>query len=125
VLNVKIQISVTDALKDPALQDVPTFEWPPGTEESLQTRLRFYSLLNVIDTHMSKIEDARMAWTTCAIAMGLPSVSGRSTTAIATEMGVSKQALSRPVTKFLRMSGLSPALGLKSVQARQAYRQCH
>lgn len=120
----KIQISVTDALKDPALQDVPAFEWPPGTEP-LQTRFRFFGLLQVIDTHMSKTEDARMGWTQIAIAMGLPSTRGLSTTAIAAELGVTKQAVSRGCVNFLRMAQLPPAFGLKSEAARQAYRQCH
>ena len=74
---------------------------------------------------MSQMRSADMGWASVSIALGLPSTEGRTLTEIADEMEVTKQALSRPTAKFLRMSGLQPAWGLKSREARRAYQQCH
>jgi len=57
-----------------------------------------------------------------AVALGLPSVQGHSVTELALQFGVTKQDFSKGVTRFLRMSGLPPAFGLKTDRAKQAYR---
>ena len=62
-----------------------------------------------------------MGWRQIAIAMGLESVRGKTVTELAEELGVTKQAVSRGVVTFLRMSQLPPAFGLKSEEARRAY----
>jgi hypothetical protein len=54
----------------------------------------------MIDTHMSKIRDARLGWVSVSVALGLTSTRGKTLTQLATEMGVSKQALSRPTAKL-------------------------
>ena len=74
---------------------------------------------------MSCTRDAQMGWTQISIALGLRSTAGMTTTAIAEEFGVSKQAVSRGTAKFLRMAQLDPAWGLKSTEARRTYRRCH
>jgi hypothetical protein len=38
-------------------------------------------------------------------------------------MGISKQALSKPTAKLLRVTGLDPAFGLKSSEMRRVYQQ--
>jgi hypothetical protein len=95
----------------------------PLSHPSREAAVRLLVLLSVMDTHMSRVRDARMAWTEIAVALGLDSTKGRSITRVASERGVSKQAISRAVTTFLRMSQLSgsPAWGLKSSQAKQTY----
>ena len=70
---------------------------------------------------MSGMRDARLAWVSASIALGLTSTRGRTLTDLAEEMGISKQALSRPTAKSLRMSGLDPSFGLKSTAARVTY----
>ena len=55
----------------------------------------------------------------------LCSTRGRTVTDIAEEIGITKQALSRGVAKFLRMAQIEPAFGLKSNEARRTYQNCH
>jgi hypothetical protein len=92
----------------------------PSTRE-VATRLR--CLLASMDIHMSKRWDAQRGWIEISVALGLPSTKGRSVTEIAEEMGVTKQAISKGSTTFLRMSQLPPAYGLKSVEARLTYQR--
>jgi len=63
---------------------------------------------------------ATLQW---AIALGLPSVRGQDLTGLALQLGVTRQDVSKGVTRFLRMSGLPPAFGLKSDQAKEVYRR--
>ena len=92
----------------------------PSTRE-VATRLR--CLLSCMDTHMSKRWDARRGWIEISVALGLASTKGRSVTDIAGEMRVTKQAISKGSTTFLRMAGTEPAYGLKSIEARLKYQQ--
>jgi hypothetical protein len=94
----------------------------PSTREA-EVKLR--CLLCCMDTYMSRTRDARMGWVQIACALGLNSTKGESLSAIAAKMGVTRQAVSKGVTTFLRMSQLSnsPAFGLKSPEARRTYQQ--
>jgi hypothetical protein len=92
----------------------------PSTREAA---IRLRCLLLCMDTHMSKRWDAQRGWIEISVALGLASTMGRTLTAIADELRVTKQALSRGVVTFSRMSGLPPAYGLKSVEARQKYQR--
>jgi hypothetical protein len=74
---------------------------------------------------VSGARDARLAHIQVSIALGLYSTRGRTVTDISAELGITKQALSRGVAKFLRMSRLEPAFGLKSTEARRTYQKCH
>lgn len=90
-------------------------------DEYREASLVFLRVLLMIDTHMSRIRDARLGWISVSIALGLTSTRGKTLTQLATEMGISKQALSRPTAQLLRMTGLDPAFGLKSPEARRNY----
>lgn len=92
----------------------------PSTRE-VATRLR--CLLGCMDVYMNKRWDAERGWIEISIALGLASTKGRSVTEIAGEMGVTKQAISKGSTTFLRMAGIEPAFGLKSIEARLKYQE--
>jgi hypothetical protein len=87
--------------------------------------VRLWCLLSAMDTHMNKRWDAQRGWIEISVALGLASTRGRTVTAIADELGVTKQAVSKGSTTFLRMSALSasPAFGMKSQEARIKYQQ--
>jgi hypothetical protein len=86
-----------------------------------EAAIRLRCLLCCLDTHMSNRCDAQRGWIEISIALGLASTQGKTLTEIASEHGVTKQALSRPVTTFLRMSQLQSPFGLKSEAARIKY----
>src|ERR1700751_576179 len=90
-------------------------------ESRREARIRLWGILIAMDYHMNRMRDARLAWIERSIACGLDSTRGRTLTELANDEGVSKQAVSRQVTRFLRSSGLTPAFGLKSIAARQTY----
>lgn len=98
---------------------------PENTDAYREACRKFLRVFLACDTYMCSSRDARLAWIQISIACGLPGVQGRTETAIAAEIGITKQALSRGVAKFLRMSSLSPAFGLKSPEAQRAYQKCH
>jgi hypothetical protein len=50
------------------------------------------SCLSACDTHMCSSGDARLAWVQISIACGLHSTRGRTETAVAEEIGITKQA---------------------------------
>lgn len=85
--------------------------------------IRFIVLAECMIHFINAAHDAHLANVQVSIAMGLALTSGKSETQIAAEMGLTKQALSRGVAKFLRMSQLSPAFGLKSTAARRTYQR--
>jgi hypothetical protein len=92
----------------------------PSTREAA---VRLRCLLGCMDVYMNKRWDAQRGWIEISVALGLASTQGKTLTQIASEIGVTKQALSRPVTTFLRMSQMPPAYGLKSEAARIRYQQ--
>ena len=98
---------------------------PENTDAYREASRKFLRVFLACDTHMCSSGDARLAWVQISIACGLHSTRGRTETAVAEEIGITKQALSRGVAKFLRMSGLDPAFGLKSSEARRAYQKFH
>jgi hypothetical protein len=123
-----------EAFNDPASWDKSSYEAHPVDElEPLQVNpsdyreasLHFLRVAYCWDTFVSCARDARLAHIQVAIALGLYSTRGRTLSDIADELGITKQALSRGVAKFLRMSRLEPAFGLKSTEARIAYQKCH
>ena len=66
-------------------------------------------MLQCLDTVMMSAQHARRAWVEVSIALGLQSTRGRTESEVADELGVSRQAVSKDVTRFLRITGLSPA----------------
>jgi hypothetical protein len=68
--------------------------------------------------------NVRLATIQVSIALDLPPTQGKTLTQIANELGVTKQAISRGVTRFLRIARLEPPPGLKSINARIEYRTC-
>jgi len=86
-----------------------------------EAAVRLTRLLFVMDTYMSKREDAQLGWVEISCALGLASTKGKSVSKIASELKVTKQSISKGSTKFLRMSQLPPALGMKSAEARRTY----
>jgi len=98
---------------------------PANSSEYRQASVKLMRVLHCLDTFVSCSRDARLAHIQVAIALGLYSTKGRKVTDIAEELGITKQALSRGVAKFLRMSGLPGAFGLKSAEARRTYQKCH
>jgi hypothetical protein len=83
---------------------------------------RLWDLLAAMDTYMGKGRNAELRWIEVSVALGLNSTRGRTITQLADEAGVARQAISKGVTEFLRMARVSPAFGLKSAEARRAYR---
>jgi hypothetical protein len=115
---------------DPADYDSASFEHHPvedlepidtTTSDYRAVAMRMIILLDTVDWRMQRCQDPRKTWIAFAIFAGLHSVAGRTLTSIANEMGVTKQALSRDVTLFARVTGLPPAFGLKSAAARHTY----
>jgi hypothetical protein len=98
---------------------------PDNPSDYREISLRFFRVALCWDTFVSSSRDARLASIQVSIALGLTSTRGRTVTDIAEELGITKQALSRGVAKFLRMSGLPGAFGLKSAEARRTYQKCH
>lgn len=69
--------------------------------ESYGVRAKFRFVLHEIDWHMSRTRNAHLAWNAAAVALGLPSAKGKSLSELAAELSVTKQALSKYVTRFL------------------------
>lgn len=90
-----------------------------------EAALHFVRIMFCVDTFTAGSRDARLAIIQVSIALGWPSTRGKTETAIAAELGITKQALSRGVAKFLRMTRIEPAFGLKSNVARRKYQTCH
>ncbi len=88
-----------------------------------EAAIRMIVVLEAADTFVSGARDARLAWIQVSIALGLHSTLGKSETEIAAEMGITKQAISRGTVTFLRITGLSPAFGLKTTAARRTYQK--
>jgi hypothetical protein len=105
----------------------PWIRWSPCrlTRATTEKLLRFLHVAYCWDTFVSSARDARLAHIQISIALGLHSTRGRTLSDVAAELGITKQALSRGVAKFLRMSRLEPAFGLKSTEARITYQKCH
>lgn len=105
---------------------IDELEPPPDTSsEFREASQKLMRVLYCLDTFVSSSRDARLAHIQISIALGLYSTRGRTVGDIADEIGITKQALSRGVAKFLRMTGLPSAFGLKSAEARLAYMRCH
>jgi hypothetical protein len=98
---------------------------PANSSEYREAAVRLMRVLYCLDTFVSCSRDARLAHIQVSIALGLYSTRGRTLSSVADELGITKQALSRGVAKFLRMTGLEPAFGLKSSEARLTYMRCH
>jgi hypothetical protein len=98
---------------------------PANPSDYREASLRFLHVAYCWDTFVSSARDARLAHIQISIALGLHSTRGRTLSDVAAELGITKQALSRGVAKFLRMSRLEPAFGLKSTEARITYQKCH
>jgi hypothetical protein len=99
-----------------------------GTSEYREAAIRMLALLHVIDSFLcSSREGPPREWCPISLALGLMSTRGKTETAIAEEMGVSRQCISKNVTRFLRMRGLGeqPAFGLKSAAVRRKLQDCH
>jgi hypothetical protein len=87
--------------------------------------VRFLRIMQLVETHVMGARDARKAFLEISLALGLQSIRGMTETEVAEYLGITRQALSRGVARFLRMSGLPPAFGLKSPEARRGYQDCH
>jgi hypothetical protein len=98
---------------------------PANSSEYREASTKLMRVLYCWDTFVSCSRDARLAHIQISIALGLYSTRGRTITDVSAELGITKQALSRGVARFLRMSGLPGAFGLKSAEARRTYMQCH
>lgn len=90
-----------------------------------EVALKHLSVSYITDSFMSQQKNGVRGWIVVSIVLGYPSTQGRTLTSIATELGVTKQALSRSCTHFSRMLGLEPTLGMKSIAARINYQRCH
>jgi hypothetical protein len=90
-----------------------------------EAALHFVRIMFCVDTFIAASRDARLASIQVSIALGWPSTRGKTETSIAAELDITKQALSRGVAKFLRMTRIEPAFGLKSNVARRKYQSCH
>jgi hypothetical protein len=78
-----------------------------------------------IITYLSKYRRPAIALDALTFATGLMILEpGRSETSIAEKHGISRQAFSKLVTKISKQLNLTPSRGMKSRQAREAYRVC-
>lgn len=93
----------------------------PTSNAYREAALHFNLVVLKIDDFIAGCRDARMASVAISFALGLNSTRGRTITSVAAELGVTKQAVSRYVCRFLRLSGLEPAWGLKTTAAKQTY----
>ena len=97
----------------------------PLDEQGSEYRMAAVRLATVLEavyhfTHTSRNKTvATQQW---AMALGLPSVRGQSVTQVAHSLNVSKQDLSKGITRFLSLANLEPAFGLKSDKAKLSYR---
>jgi hypothetical protein len=110
-------------LKEQIAQRGPGRVIAANTVHTAAGSMVFLRVLLMIDTHMSRIRDARLGWVSVSVALGLTSTRGKTLTQLAAEMGITKQPLSKPTAKLLRVTGLDPAFGLKSPEMRSGYQQ--
>src|SRR5271166_843408 len=96
-----------------------------SSNEYREISIRFLRVMLMADTYVMGARDARKAWIEISLALGLISTRGMTETEIAETLSITRQAVSRGVARFLRMSGLPPAFGLKSEAARRGYQDCH
>ena len=96
-----------------------------SSNEYREISIRFLRVMLMADTYVMGARDARKAWIEISLALGLNSTRGMTETEIAETLSITRQAVSRGVARFLRMSGLPPAFGLKSEAARRGYQDCH
>jgi hypothetical protein len=93
---------------DPIDDIEPETARPP--EAYRQTCLGLLRVLCLVDAYMAAAKDPRLGCIQVSLALGLDSTRGRTETDIADELEISKQALSRGITRFLQMS--TPSLRL-------------
>jgi hypothetical protein len=96
-----------------------------SSNEYREISIRFLHIMQMVETHVMGARDARKAFLEISLALGLQSTRGMTETEVAEHLGITRQALSRGVARFLRMSGLPSAFGLKSPEARRGYQDCH
>jgi hypothetical protein len=98
---------------------------PPSTEAYREAALRLIHVLEIAYDFVVQSERPRMAMQQVGIALGLPSAVKMSEIQLALLNQVTRQDFSKGVTKFLRVSQLPPAFGLKTDAAKSNFRNCH
>lgn len=90
-----------------------------------EAAVKFKNVIEVAYDFVVQSERPRMAMQQVGIALGLPSALRTSETELALLNHVTRQDFSKGVTKFLRVSQLPPALGIKSDAAKAAFGNSH
>jgi hypothetical protein len=82
-----------------------------GRNEARAAALKMIRLLSAIDESMSASTDPERTWTEISLALGLPSIcfSHMTGAELASSRGISKMAVSKKVTRFLRLVQLDRA----------------
>ncbi|SRR5258707_5130717 len=92
------------------------------TEAYRQAALRFLFVLEVAYDFVVQSDRPRMAMQQIGMAMGIPAAAKLSEQEFALLNQVTRQDFSKGVTKFLRVSQMPPAFGLKSDEAKNISR---
>jgi hypothetical protein len=106
----------------------PVDEIEPEIEQSeayRQAALRFLYVLEILYDFVVQSDRPRMAMQQVGLAMGIPAAAKMTEQEFALLNQVTRQDFSKGVTKFLRVSQLPPAFGLKSDESKLGYRHCH
>jgi hypothetical protein len=134
-LRVKIKSSATP--NDPATWNAASYlDDPIDHLEPLETAdyseyreaaRKFIAAMNAVDQFMCTNHRGKppRKWYPVALALGLRSVQGRTETAVALELGVTRACISRDVVAILRLARLEndPAWGLKGLEHRRTLMQ--
>jgi hypothetical protein len=99
----------------------PEIEYAEAFREA---SLRFAYVLEIAYHFVVTSDRPRMAMQQIAVALGLPAARQMSEQEFALLNQVTRQDFSKGVTKFLRISGLPPAFGLKSDETKLNLRDC-
>ena len=98
---------------------------PQISEAYRDAALRLVLVLEIAYDFVVQSDRPRMAMQQVGIALGLPSALRASETELALLNQVTRQDFSKGVTRFLRVSQLPPALGIKSDAAKASFRNSH
>lgn len=109
--------------------EYPESTLPPELEEIVRQRVEAEKAavaamaVNRLIVEILDHEDKELTAIAIGCAVGLSLLDGRSMAELARERGITRAALSKRVVEVTKTLGLPPARGMKSIEARDAYRK--